>query len=80
MRSVHTAWAGGGAVYEKYSCQHAGQAGDGGEYNVQEGFGWTNGVTLSLLASYPDISTSSAAWSAPTSVMMTLLSVVTSRL
>ncbi len=28
--------------------------GSGGEYDVQTGFGWTNGVALSLLAKYGD--------------------------
>ncbi|EJW85803.1 trehalase, partial [Wuchereria bancrofti] len=28
--------------------------GSGGEYNVQDGFGWTNGVILDLLATYYD--------------------------
>lgn len=32
-------------------------AGGGGEYEVQEGFGWTNGVILDLLLTYgPDLS------------------------
>lgn len=30
------------------------EAGGGGEYEVQEGFGWTNGVILDLLLSYGD--------------------------
>lgn len=29
-------------------------AGGGGEYEVQEGFGWTNGVLLDLLVTYGD--------------------------
>lgn len=29
-------------------------AGGGGEYEVQEGFGWTNGVVLDLLLKYGD--------------------------
>lgn len=28
--------------------------GSGGEYDVQAGFGWTNGVAISLLAKYGD--------------------------
>jgi neutral trehalase len=27
--------------------------GSGGEYPLQDGFGWTNGVTLRLMALYP---------------------------
>ena len=29
-----------------------GDAGHGGEYNVQEGFGWSNGVVLNFLSTY----------------------------
>jgi len=48
-----------GNIYEKYNCTGAGRPGGGGEYDVQEGFGWTNGVALSLLARYPDLKSSS---------------------
>lgn len=45
----------GGRMYEKYNVasgcfRNAG--GVGGEYEVQEGFGWTNGVILDLLKTY----------------------------
>lgn len=46
--------------------------GSGGEYDVQDGFGWTNGVILDLLATYynritveKDDTTSRFAWSCP---------------
>jgi len=39
----------GGRFFEKYDVTHPGQAGGGGEYEVQSGFGWTNGVLLKLL-------------------------------
>ncbi|KAK9830431.1 hypothetical protein WJX72_011737 [[Myrmecia] bisecta] len=42
----------GGKMVEKFSAVHPGVAGAGGEYNVQTGFGWTNGVMLSLLNTY----------------------------
>lgn len=36
--------------------QNYNTAGGGGEYEVQEGFGWTNGVVLDLLLTYgPDL-------------------------
>lgn len=38
-----------GMMYEKYNAQSPGMAGSGGEYMVQNGFGWTNGVVLELL-------------------------------
>ena len=37
-----------GRLYEKYDVER-GTAGGGGEYAVQDGFGWTNGVTAALL-------------------------------
>lgn len=39
----------GNKMVEKYNAESAGVAGGGGEYNVQTGFGWTNGLALSLL-------------------------------
>ncbi|KAJ6647157.1 Trehalase, partial [Pseudolycoriella hygida] len=39
-------------MYEKYSATEPGGHGGGGEYNVQIGFGWTNGVIMDLLAKY----------------------------
>ncbi|XP_003472700.2 trehalase isoform X2 [Cavia porcellus] len=44
-------------MYEKYDVSR-GQAGGGGEYEVQEGFGWTNGVALMLMDRYGDRLTS----------------------
>jgi alpha,alpha-trehalase len=40
----------GGLFFEKYDVTKVGSAGGGGEYKVQAGFGWTNGVLLKLLA------------------------------
>ncbi|XP_029771568.1 trehalase [Suricata suricatta] len=37
-----------------YDISNGGQPGGGGEYEVQEGFGWTNGVVLMLLDRYGD--------------------------
>ncbi|XDA84182.1 hypothetical protein R6Z07F_014005 [Ovis aries] len=42
------------AMYEKYDISNGGQPGGGGEYEVQEGFGWTSGVVLMLLDRYGD--------------------------
>ncbi|HEX4932287.1 MAG TPA: trehalase family glycosidase, partial [Gemmatimonadaceae bacterium] len=39
-----------GAFMEKYDVEDPGRAASGGEYAVQDGFGWTNGVLLRLLA------------------------------
>ncbi|XP_038610021.1 trehalase isoform X3 [Tachyglossus aculeatus] len=45
-------------MYEKYDVSGDGEPGAGGEYQVQVGFGWTNGVALQLLARYGDRLTS----------------------
>lgn len=41
-----------GKMLEKYDVEEA-KAGGGGEYPLQDGFGWTNGVTRVLLDLYP---------------------------
>lgn len=38
-----------GAMFEKYDAENPGESGGGGEYEVQKGFGWTNGVALMLI-------------------------------
>eukprot|EP00158_Paraphelidium_tribonemae_P005393 Partr_v1_DN27315_c1_g1_i3_m46233 putative trehalase len=38
-----------GRMYEKYDARFPGKSGVGGEYIVQDGFGWTNGVVLDWL-------------------------------
>ena len=48
------AWRKTHYMYEKYSAVELGVGGGGGEYTPQVGFGWTNGVALSLLARYGD--------------------------
>lgn len=40
------------AMFEKYDVHGDGKPGGGGEYEVQLGFGWTNGVALQLLDQY----------------------------
>ncbi len=46
-----------GKLVEKYTLRHveheATSGGSGGEYPLQDGFGWTNGVTAALLAEHP---------------------------
>ncbi|XP_048471432.1 trehalase isoform X2 [Rhincodon typus] len=46
------------AMFEKYDVSGDGKPGGGGEYDVQVGFGWTNGVALQLLDQYGDQLTS----------------------
>jgi len=38
-----------GRLLEKYNVEEIGMFAEGGEYEVQDGFGWTNGVLLSLM-------------------------------
>ena len=38
-----------GKLVEKYNVVHPGQGPTNGEYVLQDGFGWTNGVLLALL-------------------------------
>ena len=42
-----------GKLLEKYDVIATERPGGGGEYPTQDGFGWTNGVTLKLMALYP---------------------------
>ncbi len=42
-------------LVEKYDADGALQGGGGGEYPLQDGFGWSNGVTLALMALYPEL-------------------------
>lgn len=42
-------------MFEKYSCLNPGEQGQGGDYEVQNGFGWTNGVILELIQNYGDM-------------------------
>ncbi|KAJ9574970.1 hypothetical protein L9F63_007860, partial [Diploptera punctata] len=50
-------------MFEKYDAQHPGRYGGGGEYVVQSGFGWTNGVIFELLNTYGSIMPYSANFS-----------------
>ena len=51
--TVNTLYAHGGRLIEKYDVQQPGQSGGGGEYPLQDGFGWSNGVMKQLMALYP---------------------------
>ncbi|XP_018571291.1 trehalase isoform X2 [Anoplophora glabripennis] len=54
IRSNYKAFNKTGNMYEKYDATVPGGYGGGGEYEVQEGFGWTNGVIIDLLSRYAD--------------------------
>ncbi|KAI0823980.1 glycoside hydrolase [Trametes gibbosa] len=44
-----------GNMFEKFSVSDIDSAGRGGEYTVQAGFGWTNGVLLWVASTYGDV-------------------------
>lgn len=58
ITTTYKAWATTGHMFEKYNVSVHGAPGGGGEYTIQVGFGWTNGVVLDLLQRYPDQLTS----------------------
>jgi alpha,alpha-trehalase len=47
-------WVRDHVMHEKYDATRPGERGGGGEYIPQVGFGWSNGVALSLLQRYGD--------------------------
>ncbi|EEB13930.1 Trehalase precursor, putative [Pediculus humanus corporis] len=49
VKSNFVAYNETGHMYEKYDATVVGGHGSGGEYDVQLGFGWTNGVVMDLL-------------------------------
>ena len=54
LGTVGAAYAETGKMLEKYNVEQR-TPGGGGEYPVQDGFGWTNGVTSALLDRFPDL-------------------------
>jgi alpha,alpha-trehalase len=53
MLNVNDVYAKRGKLVEKYDVLVPGRVGGGGEYPLQDGFGWTNGVMRKLMAMYP---------------------------
>jgi alpha,alpha-trehalase len=53
LRTVGAVYEQRGKLVEKYDVIDLGRVGGGGEYPLQDGFGWTNGVTRALLDLYP---------------------------
>jgi alpha,alpha-trehalase len=54
LATVHRAYRSTGKLLEKYDVQER-RPGGGGEYPLQDGFGWTNGVTVALLRRFPAV-------------------------
>ncbi|KHJ41379.1 alpha,alpha-trehalase [Trichuris suis] len=64
LHSTYRAYMHTNAMFEKYNVSDVNElpgGGGGGEYEVQTGFGWTNGVILDLLAKYGDCITAAGA-------------------
>ncbi|MGH8303594.1 MAG: alpha,alpha-trehalase TreF [Steroidobacteraceae bacterium] len=59
LATVRRVYGNTGKMFEKYDVEHA-LPGGGGEYPVQDGFGWTNGVTRGLLQLYPQLRSGAA--------------------
>ncbi|GAC1299419.1 MAG: alpha,alpha-trehalase TreA [Steroidobacteraceae bacterium] len=66
MVTVADVYRQSGKLVEKYDVLTTGRSGGGGEYPLQDGFGWTNGVMRKLMALYPaDVDVSAAQCPAP---------------
>jgi len=56
LKNVYKSYEDSGQkMFEKYDVIRIGFPGGGGEYDVQEGFGWSNGVLLHFLSKYPEM-------------------------
>ena len=53
MANVDDVYRQSGKLVEKYNVVTTGRSGGGGEYPLQDGFGWTNGVMRKLIMLYP---------------------------
>ena len=65
MINVDDVYRQSGKLVEKYDVVTTGRSGGGGEYPLQDGFGWTNGVMRKLIALYPADGAYSAAGQCP---------------
>lgn len=57
VRSCHWGFQEYKQMFEKYDAENPGKFGGGGEYNVQFGFGWSNGAVLEFLQKYGSVLT-----------------------
>ncbi|AMO92956.1 trehalase family protein [Collimonas fungivorans] len=55
MGKVQQVYAGSGKLVEKYDVIGSGAEAGGGEYALQDGFGWTNGVAMQFMTLYPEL-------------------------
>ncbi|XP_070496300.1 trehalase isoform X3 [Chironomus tepperi] len=75
--SNYLAYKESGHMFEKYMATELGGHGGGGEYEVQTGFGWTNGVILDLLDHYGHVLSSSVRPSAVGFLITSAMAVAT---
>jgi alpha,alpha-trehalase len=61
MVGVNRVYAESGKLVEKYDVMTTGRKGGGGEYPLQDGFGWTNGVMRKLMVLYPKFAANNTA-------------------
>ena len=54
VNTVYSGWVNTNYIFEKYNADELGVYGGGGEYVVQEGFGWTNGVVIKFIEWFGD--------------------------
>jgi alpha,alpha-trehalase len=54
MANVNDLYRQSGKLVEKYNVVSSRSGGGGGEYPLQDGFGWTNGVMRKLIVMYPE--------------------------
>ena len=55
MGKVQQVYAASGKLVEKYNVTGGDAEAGGGEYALQDGFGWTNGVAMQLMTLYPEL-------------------------
>ncbi|KAL4421491.1 hypothetical protein ABPG75_010782 [Micractinium tetrahymenae] len=53
LDTVYATFKETGRMFEKFNATQVGLPGGGGEYEVVDGFGWTNGAVLNLLERFP---------------------------
>ena len=54
VNTVYIGWLKTNYIFEKYHADKLGEYGGGGEYVVQEGFGWTNGTVIKFIDWFGD--------------------------
>jgi alpha,alpha-trehalase len=55
LANVNRVYEASGKLVEKYDVVDVNRPGGGGEYPLQDGFGWTNGVTVKLMQLFPNV-------------------------